>query len=92
YFVVLVSLPPSASIERTEKVVREISDISLKVEGVDHAVQFPGLNINGFTRGSNNAVVFLPLKSFDERGTARKGTVVHDELVQKLAAVKDAFV
>src|SRR5690606_9093927 len=62
YLVTIVQLPPGASIERTEDVVRRIGGIALAEPGVEHAVQFPGLSINGFTRTSNSAIVFLTLK------------------------------
>src|SRR6185437_5327074 len=42
-------------------------EIALKQPGVDHAVAFPGLSINGFTNSPNSGIVFVTLKPFDER-------------------------
>lgn len=92
YLVTVVSLPPGASIERTEEVVRQVSDIALSVPGVEHAVQFPGLSINGFTRSSNSAIVFLPLKSFEERGPSQSGAILADTLNKRFGDIKDAFI
>jgi hydrophobe/amphiphile efflux-1 (HAE1) family protein len=92
YLVTIVQLPPSASIERTEAVVRRIGEIALAQPGVEHAVQFPGLSINGFTRTTNTAVVFLPLKPFEERGSALSGPAIAEALNAKFGAIDEAFV
>ena len=58
-----------------------------------HAVQFPGLSINGFTRSSNSAVVFLTLKPFEERGRKLTGDAISAALNQKFArAIDDAMI
>jgi hydrophobe/amphiphile efflux-1 (HAE1) family protein len=89
YLVTVVQLPPAASIERTQDVVKRIGEIALQVPGVEHAVQFPGLSINGFTRSSNNAVVFLALKPFEQRSNlTREG--ITGELIKRFAAIDDA--
>jgi hydrophobe/amphiphile efflux-1 (HAE1) family protein len=93
YLVTVVQLPPAASIERTQEVVRRIGEIALQEPGVEHAVQFPGLSINGFTRNSNSAVVFLTLKPFDERGRKLTGDAITASLNKKFgAAIDNAFV
>ncbi len=92
YVIAIVQLPPAASIERTEAVVRRIGELVKEVPAVDHAVQFPGLSINGFTRTSNSAVIFLPLKSFDERDGEEIGPNLLNTLRQKVSVIDDAFV
>jgi hydrophobe/amphiphile efflux-1 (HAE1) family protein len=92
YLVTAVQLPPAASIERTEAVVRRIGEIALQQPGILHAVQFPGLSVNGFTRGSNTAVVFLTLKPFEERGRELTGDKIIANLNQKLSVIDDAFI
>ena len=44
-----------------------MGEIALKHPGVEDAVAFPGLSINGFTNSSNAGIVFVTLKPFDER-------------------------
>ncbi len=93
YLVAVVQLPPAASIERTQEVVKRLGEIALQEPGVLHAVQFPGLSINGFTRSSNSAVVFLTLKPFEERGRKLTGDAISAALNQKFArAIDDAMI
>ncbi|HEY3699887.1 MAG TPA: multidrug efflux RND transporter permease subunit [Spongiibacteraceae bacterium] len=93
YLVTVVQLPPAASIERTQEVVRRIGEIALQEPGVLHAVQFPGLSINGFTRSSNSAVVFLTLKPFEERGRSLTGDAISASLNKKIGgAIDDAAI
>ncbi|MGH7526153.1 MAG: efflux RND transporter permease subunit, partial [Gemmatimonadales bacterium] len=67
YLVAFAQLPDGATLDRTEAVIREMSDIGLKQPGVKSAVQFPGLSINGFVNSSNAGIVFFTLEPFDER-------------------------
>lgn len=92
YLIAIVALPPGASIQRTEDVTRQVTDIALGVAGVEHAVQFPGLSINGFTRSTNSAIVFLPLRPFDQRDQTQTGPALAASLNQKLSGIKDAFI
>ena len=48
YLVSFAQLPDGATLDRTEAVIRQMSDIALKEPGVESAVAFPGLSINGF--------------------------------------------
>jgi hydrophobe/amphiphile efflux-1 (HAE1) family protein len=93
YLVAIAQLPDAASLDRTEAVVRRMADIALAQEGVEGAVQFPGLSVNGFVNKPNSAVVFIKLKPFEER--TRKdlssGALVM-ALNQKLSVIQDAFV
>jgi multidrug efflux pump len=67
YLIALVQLPNAASLDRTEQVVRRVSEIGREVPGVDSAVQFPGLSISNFTNSPNSAIVFFSLDAFEER-------------------------
>ncbi|MDQ3203424.1 MAG: efflux RND transporter permease subunit, partial [Pseudomonadota bacterium] len=49
YLVAFAQLPDAASLDRTEDVIKRMSDLALKQPGVESAVAFPGLSINGFT-------------------------------------------
>ena len=48
-----------------------MSEIGLKQPGVQSAVAFPGLSINGFTVSPNSGIVFFCLKPFEERTANR---------------------
>src|SRR5476651_2707784 len=67
YLVAFAQLPAAASLDRTEDVIKRMSDIAMKQPGVESAIAFPGLSINGFTNSPNNGIVFVTLKPFDER-------------------------
>ena len=58
-----------ANLNRTEEVIHKMSAIALKTPGVENAVAFPGLSINGFTNSTSAGIVFVTLKPFDERNT-----------------------
>ena len=67
YLINVLQLPPGASLDRTDVVVREAATRLREVPGVAHAVQFVGLDGPTFTNASNSAVIFTPLDPFEER-------------------------
>ena len=93
YLVAIAQLPDAASLDRTEAVVRRMGEIAMSTPGVQAAVQFPGLSVNGFANKPNAAVVFITLKPFDERKSkdVSMGALV-GTLNQKLSSIQDAFV
>jgi multidrug efflux pump len=87
YLVSVIQLPDGASLDRTEAVVRQVGEIAMKEPGVQAAVQFPGMSVNGLTNSSNSALVFLAETPFDERTDASEsGPAVAARLNQKFAA------
>jgi multidrug efflux pump len=93
YLVGFAQLPDGATLDRTEEVIREMSDIALKHPGVESAVAFPGLSIAGFTNSSNAGIVFATLKPFEERKTPElSGGAIAMQLNQKFAGIQDAFI
>jgi multidrug efflux pump len=93
YLVSFAQLPDGATLDRTEKVIRDMSDIAMKEPGVDHAVSFPGLSINGFINSASSGIVFVTLKPFEERRSADlSGVAISQKLQTKYAAVKDAYI
>jgi len=93
YLVSFAQLPDAASLDRTEDVIKRMSAIALKQPGVESAVAFPGLSINGFTNASNAGIVFVTLKPFDERrSTELSAGAIAGALNQKFASVQDAYI
>lgn len=93
YLIALAQLPPGATLERTESVLREMGDIAIKQPGVEGAVQFPGLSINGFVNSPSAGVVFVPLDNFDKRTTPDLSAfAITQSLQQKFSTIGDAFV
>ncbi|PWC78451.1 multidrug efflux RND transporter permease subunit [Azospirillum sp. TSH64] len=93
YLISFAQLPNGASLDRTEAVIREMTDIALKRPGVQSAVAFPGLSVNGFTNSSSAGIVFVTLKPFAERKdpSLSAGAIAMD-LQQRYAGLKEAFV
>jgi multidrug efflux pump len=93
YLVSFAQLPDAASLDRTEDVIKRMSAIALKQPGVESAVAFPGLSINGFTNASNAGIVFVTLKPFDERRSADLSAgAIAGALNQKYASIQDAYI
>jgi multidrug efflux pump len=93
YLVCFAQLPDGANLERTEKVIREMTDIGLKEPGVLSSVAFPGLSINGFINSPSSGIAFLTLKPFGERkGPEMTGAAIARKLQAKFDKVQDAFV
>ena len=93
YLIGFAQLPDGATLDRTEDVMRRMGEIMAKQPGVEHAVGFPGLSINGFTNSSNSGIVFAALKSFDERKhPSLSGGAIAGQLNQKFAGIQDAFI
>jgi multidrug efflux pump len=93
YLVGFSRLPDGATLDRTEEVIRKMSDIALTQPGVQSSVAFPGLSISGFTNSSNAGIVFSTLKPFDERKDASlSGNAIAADLNKKYAGIQEAFI
>lgn len=93
YLIAFAQLPSGATLERTEKVIRTMSDIAMNEPGVENAVAFPGLSINGFINSSSAGIVFLTLAPFEERNTpALSAFAIAGNIQQKYMGLQDAFI
>ncbi len=93
YLVSFAQLPQGATLDRTEKVIRRMSEIALKEPGVQSAVAFPGLSINGFINSPSAGIVFVSLKPFDQRtSSGLSGMAIAQKLQAKYAQDKDAII
>ena len=93
YLITVIQLPPGASLQRTDAVVRDATKIILDTPGVEHAVAFSGFDGATFTNASNAGAIFVPLKPFEQRH-AKGQTVgeVLNALRQRLGSIQDAFI
>ncbi len=85
YLLVAAQLPDAASLERTQKVLNQITQVALATPGVEHAITIGGVSaLDGNASLANAGVIYLTLKDWDERykhkGQDLKG------LYQKLSA------
>jgi hydrophobe/amphiphile efflux-1 (HAE1) family protein len=93
YFIVAISLPPGAALERTDQVVRKAADLLLTRPGVAHAVAFAGFDGATFTNAPNAGVIFVTLKPFEERVAAGLATAaILNDLRAQMQALREAFV
>jgi len=93
YLIGFAQLPDGATLDRTEDVIRRMSEIAMKHPGVENAVAFPGLSIAGFTNSASAGIVFATLKPFKERRSAElSGPAIAMSLNGQFAGIKDAFI
>ncbi|WP_043307341.1 efflux RND transporter permease subunit [Pseudomonas sp. ML96] len=93
YLVAFAQLPDAATLDRTEDVIKRMSEIAGKHPGVENTVAFPGLSINGFTNSPNSGIVFTPLKPFDERkDPSLSANAIAAELNAQFADIQDAYI
>ncbi len=93
YLVAFAQLPDAATLDRSDAVIRKMSDIALKNPNVESTVAFPGLSINGFTNSPNSGIVFVTLKSFDQRTRPDQSAgAVAGALQGQFFGIQDAFI
>ena len=93
YLVGFAQLPDGASLDRTDEVMRKMSEICLDHPGVKDAIAFPGLSIHGFSISPNSGIVFVGLDDFEERTTPElSGGAIAEALNGKFMAIQDAMV
>lgn len=93
YLIGFAQLPPGATLERTEEVIRRMGEMTLEEEGVAHAVQFPGLSVNGFVTSASAGIVFVTLDDFKERnGHHLSAGAIAGRLNAKFATIDEAFI
>src|SRR5215471_7363852 len=93
YLITVVQLPPGASLDRTEAVVKKAIDIIMSTPGVEHVAPFAGLDATTFTIASNAGTIFSGLPSLynhDVKGVT--ATSVLADLRKRLSVIKDAHV
>jgi len=67
YLATLVSLPPAATLNRTQKVMDQLDDITLKMDDVVYSMVITGFDRSSGANKSNAGTSFLLLKDWDER-------------------------
>jgi multidrug efflux pump len=93
YLIGFAQLPEGSSLDRTDAVMRRMSEIAMKQPGVKDAIAFPGLSIHGFSASPNSGIVFVGLKDFEERKTPDlNSAAIAGALNGQFMSIQDAFV
>jgi hydrophobe/amphiphile efflux-1 (HAE1) family protein len=93
YMIVVVQLPPGASLARTDAAQQRALDIALSVPGVAHGVNVVGFSGATFTNSPNAGAIFLVLDSFAERARdpRQSAAAIQAELNRRLSKIQDGF-
>jgi hydrophobe/amphiphile efflux-1 (HAE1) family protein len=70
YSIIAVQLPTGASLDRSDKVVREVIGNISKIDGIRNTVAFAGFSGATFSNSTNSMVIFTVLEPFDERASS----------------------
>ncbi|TMO08601.1 multidrug efflux RND transporter permease subunit [Pseudoalteromonas sp. S327] len=93
YLVAFAQLPNAASLDRSEAVVRQMSEIIRAHPGVSDAVAFAGLSINGLSINPSSGMMFTPLEPFSKRqGPRMSAAEIAEDLNKQLSQIKGANV
>jgi hydrophobe/amphiphile efflux-1 (HAE1) family protein len=93
YLITVLQLPPGATLERTEAVVKQAVDIILKTRGVEHVAPFAGLDATTFTVASNAGTIFSGLPSlYNHSIPGVTAETVLADLRKRLSVIQGAYV
>jgi hydrophobe/amphiphile efflux-1 (HAE1) family protein len=94
YVILVVQLPPGASLARTDAVQQRALDIALEVPGIAHGANIVGFSGATFTNAPNSGAIFLVLDPFEKRARhpEQSARAIQAELNRRMSKVQDAFV
>jgi len=94
YLIAFAQLPDAASLQRSEEVRKQMSEIARGVPGIIHTVEFTGYSGLDGTNRNNTVTAFLTLAPFEERikNPRLTGVAITGAVRQKFAQIQDARV
>ncbi|MGB6282968.1 MAG: efflux RND transporter permease subunit, partial [Xanthobacteraceae bacterium] len=94
YIIVVVQLPPGASLARTDVVQQRALDLAMQVPGVVHAANIVGFSGATFTNAPNAGALFLVLDDFEKRGRdpRQSAAAIQAQLFRRLSSIQEAFI
>ncbi|MEH6421314.1 efflux RND transporter permease subunit, partial [Pseudomonas sp. CGJS7] len=87
YLIGGVKLPEGASLSRTDAMIRKMSEIAMRTEGVHASESYPGLNPLQYTNTPNTGTLFFELEPLSERG--RSAEQINAELNEQFAGLQE---
>ncbi|PTQ09983.1 hydrophobe/amphiphile efflux-1 family RND transporter [Sphingomonas oleivorans] len=93
YALAAFQLPPGTSIERTDALLRRVTQKLLQVPGTEAAVMFSGFDGASQTQASNSAAAYITFKPYEERAeTGRSEAAIIADMRKAVAEVDEALV
>ena len=94
YLIAFAQLPDGASLQRSEEVRKQMSEIARAVPGIIHTVEFTGYSGLDGTNRNNTVTAFLTLAPFEDRikNPRLTGVAITGVVRQKFAQIQDARV
>jgi HAE1 family hydrophobic/amphiphilic exporter-1 len=91
YLLAAVQLPDGASLNRTQRVLDQVSEIAGKTAGVDQVIGIAGISaLDNSSSLANAGVAYLVLKDWSARGPGEDLRSLIVGLSQKLGAIQEA--
>jgi multidrug efflux pump len=91
YIIANIQLPPGATAQRTDAILKQAETFILKQPEVASLVAITGFSFSG--QGQNMGLAFIPLKDWDERkGAGHSATDLAGRITGNLMGLRDAFI
>ncbi|MCF8216254.1 MAG: efflux RND transporter permease subunit [Chlorobium sp.] len=90
FAMITVTLPPGASLERTNMVLKEADALLHREESVERVIAVSGVNIISGANSPSAGIMFVQLREIAERGKVKNIHAITGMMNQKLASLTDA--
>ena len=91
YLLVAVQLPDGAALDRTQNVMKQVSDLAGKTPGVDQVISIAGISaLDNSSSLANAGVAYLILKEWSARGPGQDLRSLFVGLNEKMSAIQEA--
>jgi HAE1 family hydrophobic/amphiphilic exporter-1 len=91
YLLVAAQLPDGAALDRTQRVLDQVSELAGKTPGVDQVISIAGISaLDNSSSLANAGVAYLILKEWSARGPGQDLRSLFVELNEKMAAIPEA--
>lgn len=92
YLIASISLPPGASLQRTEAALTQFRDLARKAGGVQDVIAVNGFSVLTGVNSSYTATAFVILKPWDERNRAQSAQAIVEQLSKSSGSIKEASI